>query len=768
MTPTQHIRYTLLSLWFYVPSVITILIGYFLLTKLTQGQDVVMLVGECKLPVLFTSVGVLLWAFFVWYCNRLIGYEKNFNDPKWPVDYLSLFPRLLAYNTFVTVQAAIVALPSIGCDNAYFLWAFVILHNGYYFFLNFAFKGTSITKTKIVTLLIAIAYMAYLISLCYIHKNGVLHQKQLPLVALLLFALQISVLYFFITRRAKLDHKAQKLKYKPNAIGYVRLLSCKIIKVPRWFRANEQFTFLIFNVMAIIAIALYFVITNSIWVANGLGPLPVVLLAFGILTGLATIITYFSMRVKFNLFFVLYVVALLAGNFFEPYSVKLTKSKIPEYQNRPDLKMYLKKWVEDKSRKAKIQKLNSPKSYPVYLVLADGGASRSGYWAASVLAAWQKESLADSATTGTLNDHLLVLSGASGGSVGNAAFYGLLKSNENDPKILDHARDFLGQDFLTYTIAHYLGSDLAGHFIPGLRDRATALSNNMDYWSADTKNLFHKDLNEVFDTTGRLPILFINTTRLEEGTPAVVSSIKLKGSGELKGFSERLDVLGLVDSTAESGKGNIQLSTAAVLGARFPYVSPAGSISYKVTKKVKGEKKTEERHHYFVDGGYFDNSGAGIVHEMMQEIEIISNTATDSCYKKLLKKLSFRLIHITNSPYGETTLNPIHPLTNDLAAPLLTVFNTYGSQTTVNDQRLESFLYRMNPHDNTITNVNLYRKERRDESYPMNWVISKYRKDLMDARVSEVLKYDLGKFLIKKKAIRPSRKSFNRVSTQIN
>lgn len=750
MTFLQHLRYILLSLWFYVPSVITILIGYFLLTKLTQGQDVVMLVGECKLPVLFTSVGVLLWAFFVWYCNRLIGYEKKFNDPGWDVDYLSLFPRLLAYNTFVTVQVAIVALPTIGSDNAYFLWAFVILHNGYYFVINNAFK----TKTKgwwSAAILIALVYVAYLVSL-FIHPKGVgAHQLHLPLVALLLFVLQISVLYFFITRRANLDHNAQKLKYKPNAIGYVRLLSYKIIKVPRWFMASEQFTFLIFNVMAIIAIALYFGITNSIWVANALGPLPVVLLAFGILTGFATIITYFSIRVKFNLFFVLYLLALFAGNFFDPYSVKLTKAKTPDlYKNRPDLKTYLKKWVEYKSRKAKIQKLDSTKSYPVYLVLADGGASRSAYWAASVLAAWQKESLADTATTGTLNDHLLVLSGASGGSVGNAAFYGLLKSDENDPNILDHAQDFLGQDFLTYTIAHYLGSDLAGHFIPGLRDRATALSNNMDYWSEDAKNLFHENLNEVLDTTGRLPILFINTTRVEEGTPAVVSSIQLKSSGELKGFSERLDVLGLVDSTKESGKGNIRLSTAAVLGARFPYVSPAGSISYKVTKKVKGETKTEERHHHFVDGGYFDNSGAGIVHEMMQEIEIISNTATDSCYKKLLKRLSFRLIHITNSPYGEITLNPIHPLTNDVAAPLLTVFNTYGSQTTVNDQRLESFLKRMNPHDNTITNINLYREKRKDESYPMNWVISEYRKDSMDARVSEVLKSDLEKFLIKK------------------
>jgi hypothetical protein len=733
-----HLRYTLQSLWFYTPSVITILIGYFLLTKLTQGQDVVMLVGEANSPILFAAIGMMLWAFFVWYCSRLIGYEKRFNEPLWPIDYLSLFPRLLAYNTFVSVQTSIVALPTVGSDNAYFLWAFVLLHNGYYFVLNEAFK----TKKKIVVtiaVLIAAIYTGYLVYLSFHHQDGAAHQQKLPWVALLSFGLQVLSLFYFVQRRATIDKKAGK-GFQDDAIDYVTLGRLKVIKVPAWFKAQEQHTFVLFNIMAGIAIVLYLVILNSVWAANKLGPLPVVLLAFGVLAGLATLITYASMRVKFNLFFILLVIAIVVGNFFDPYSVKLSETKTPNlYQQRPTLEMYLKKWVEH--RKKKIDRIDSPRTYPVYLVLADGGASRSGYWAASVLAAWQKKSLADSATTGTLNDHLLVLSGASGGSVGNAAFYGLLKSHENDPKILENAKTFLGHDFLTYTIAHFLGSDLAGHFIPGLRDRATALSGNMDFWSADNNNLFHKNLDEVLDKSGRLPILFINTTRVQEGTPAVVSSIKLDG------FSERLDVLSLVDSTREGGKGNISLSTAAVLGARFPYVSPAGSISYEVGRKVNGEIKKQTRHHYFVDGGYFDNSGGGIVHEMMQEIEKISNDTTDKIYHKQLKKLKFHLIHITNNPDGDSTLNRIHPFTNDLAAPLLTVFNTYGSQTTVNDKRLETFLQRVCKCTDTVsTDVNLYQKNKR-ESYPMNWVISEYQLNRMDARVDTVLKNELRIFL---------------------
>lgn len=730
---THHLRYTLQSLWFYAPSVITILIGYFLLTKLTQGQDVVMLVGEAGWPVVFTAIGVTLWAFFVWYCSRLLGYEKKFIDTDWPLPYLSLFPRLLAYNTFVTVQAAIVALPTVGSDNAYFLWAFVILHNGYYFILNNAFK-TKTTAWRAAAIFIAVVYIAYLVFLFIRPKGEAAHQLQLPWVALLLFGFQILALYFFIQRRVSIDknalHDVDETKDE-NKIDFVTLFSIEIIKVPAWLKAQEQRTFLLFNIMATLAIILYLIILNSLWAANGLGPLPVVLLAFGILAGLATLITYFSMRVKFSLFFVLLVIAMVAGNFFDPYSVKLTETKTKNvFQQRPSLETYLENWIA--LRQAKID--SATDAYPVYLVLSDGGASRSGYWAASVLAAWQKKSLADAASTGTFSDHLLVLSGASGGSVGNAAFYGLLKDHAHDPEILNHAQEFLGHDFLTYTIAHYLGSDLAGHFIPRLRDRATALSNNMDYWSEPNQNQFHKNLDEVFDPSGRLPILFINTTRVQEGTPAVVSSIKLD-------FSQRLDVLSLIDSTGESGKGNIQLSTAAVLGARFPYVSPAGGISYKA--------KNKERHHSFVDGGYFDNSGGGIVHEMMQAIEKMRNDSTHKL-SPALKKMKFYLIHLTNSPYTETSLNALHPLTNDLAAPLLTVFNTYGSQTAVNDKRLESFLQRFcNCTDTVSIDVNLYRKDTL-ETYPMNWVISEYQLNRMNTRVDEVLKDDLTKYFRKK------------------
>jgi hypothetical protein len=82
-----------------------------------------------------------------------------------------------------------------------------------------------------------------------------------------------------------------------------------------------------------------------------------------------------------------------------------------------------------------------------------------------------------------------------------------------------------------------------------------------------------------------------------------------------------------------------------ILGARFPYVSPAGRIGNS----------------YFVDGGYFDNSGAGITHEMILELQRIINDSLQINPNHYLKKLKFYILHTTNSPLEEGRIEKIHP-----------------------------------------------------------------------------------------------------------
>jgi hypothetical protein len=100
-----------------------------------------------------------------------------------------------------------------------------------------------------------------------------------------------------------------------------------------------------------------------------------------------------------------------------------------------------------------------------------------------------------------------------------------------------------------------------------------------------------------------------------------------------------------------------------------------------------------------------------------------------------MNRLDFFILHITNdpSPDGEPILEKVNPLTNDLAAPIKTLVGSYGTQTSVNDSRLENYMNN-NFGRGHYTRINLYKRNDK-MSFPMNWVISKRVLDSMNARL---------------------------------
>jgi hypothetical protein len=222
-----------------------------------------------------------------------------------------------------------------------------------------------------------------------------------------------------------------------------------------------------------------------------------------------------------------------------------------------------------------------------------------------------------------------------------------------------------------------------------------------------------------------LPIFCINTTRMQDGTPAVISTINMNE----RFFNRRLDVLSLL-----SEEEDLKLSSAVVLGASFPYVSPAGRIN-KLIKVINKDSSIESYYepHYFVDGGYFDNSGAGVVNEMI--IAMRQMLDSDAYLRSYKDKLDFYVLHMTNDPFpgGDPILHKVNPLVNDLAAPLQTLAGAYGSQTSVNDSRLKNYMLNNFGQGHYIP-FNLY-KTMDKMSFSMNWVISKRTLDSMNTRL---------------------------------
>ncbi|MBK7946366.1 MAG: hypothetical protein IPJ85_14145 [Flavobacteriales bacterium] len=212
-------------------------------------------------------------------------------------------------------------------------------------------------------------------------------------------------------------------------------------------------------------------------------------------------------------------------------------------------------------------------------MLADGGASRSGYWVASVLGRL------DRLSSGCFQTHLFCLSGASGGSVGTGTYYALLN---NEVPAIDRetkGRSILGNDLLSFPMARMLSTDILNLLFPPVAIPDLP-KRSMHRWSARHRcsgfdSLFHSTFSllcadgaeasssanlelihgrSVTSDTTLLPLLFINATRMQDGRPAVISLIRL----DPVLFNGRVDILALLPSDRD-----MKLSTAMIAGARF-------------------------------------------------------------------------------------------------------------------------------------------------------------------------------------------------------
>src|SRR5208282_5654429 len=85
------------------------------------------------------------------------------------------------------------------------------------------------------------------------------------------------------------------------------------------------------------------------------------------------------------------------------------------------------------------------------------------------------------------------------------------------------------------------------------------------------ENPFAADFSSLWRPDGTAPALFLNTTEVETGDRVVVSPFSLKVASDKVGIS---DIRALQDEVPGI---DLPLSTAVILSARFPYLTPAGS-----------------------------------------------------------------------------------------------------------------------------------------------------------------------------------------------
>jgi hypothetical protein len=332
-----------------------------------------------------------------------------------------------------------------------------------------------------------------------------------------------------------------------------------------------------------------------------------------------------------------------------------------------------------------------PSSCPMVLVASEGGASRSAFFTATVLGALLDETRNNPDKYVDFARATFVLSGVSGGALGVATFrtalleatgqappcrhvdagwfaanHGPTNDSRNPTKSWRACLQLLTVgDYLSPTIVGLSFRDYFALLAPS--DRAVLLEQGIERHynhvvhgeksacgGQDDKRGFCRPFGYVRESGDHWrPLLMLNATSVDSGRPILVSDIytpvispdlqdckdlfvvannvfELYATNPFKPAEKNVDDMGsCVYPNLEKAR-DVRLSTATVLSARFPIISPAGSIRY-----------TDESRNFVadhvVDGGYFDNSGLDTLNQILPFLKA--------------KGIQPTILYLTNDPW---------------------------------------------------------------------------------------------------------------------
>lgn len=429
---------------------------------------------------------------------------------------------------------------------------------------------------------------------------------------LMYFALRVR--RRLINSRYDKANAQQKAQMSARLEGYSR----------KWIRAMGAISVLF---------ALLLVI-NPILFAGEMGTGAVLVVAGAAWVFWGSVLVYFGQRVHLPLLLLAVVWVALCSLTNDNHDLR-TVTPTKDYTRRK-LGDALKDWHDH------IAKKYPGTIHPLYVVASEGGGIRAAYWTAAVLGAIQDEQPA-------FADHVFVISGVSGGSLGAAVFASLLPDGHDRKDFALRAESMLGRDFLSPAIAAMLCPDFLQRFWPwgytGLdrgrwierswenawRDtmqKARPVTKNPDRFAQSFLDLWASDNDYV-------PNLCLNGTSVERGKRVIASNLLINWQK----FLDADDAIERLMPIKDQGKDDrrarpridLPISAAAHLSARFTYVSPAGKFPPDGT--------------HVVDGGYFENSGATTALDILREITTEMGQAGSDLSDTVPK-----LIMISNNP----------------------------------------------------------------------------------------------------------------------
>jgi len=380
-----------------------------------------------------------------------------------------------------------------------------------------------------------------------------------------------------------------------------------------------------------VLIFLFFVDTTEVSRAQTLGPIAIMLLWGFAAIALFAPIAYLSQMTKVPLLLMLLVAGVSFAGFdlndnhqMRGASTWRSAKHHTEDQGYYREQLDLGDWL--KSRRD----WRAYEHYPIFLVATEGGGIRAAYFTASVLDAIEQKCPG-------FAQHVIAISSVSGGSVGSAVFAGQsadVTPNTDVPGCthapmkpgakLSQARNVLATDLLSPLLGASLFPDALQRILPmPVRsfDRARALEYALEGgWRDANRGCKGCDPEQMSKPVASLyvrgeprkpvPHLFLNTTEAGTGLsrPFATWDIGDLAVPERTVSEEEREALPhstLVPVQNLMRRDDVPLSTAAMLSARFPYLTPAAKLG--------------NTGHY-VDGGYFENSGTWLLSGIAQNL----------------------------------------------------------------------------------------------------------------------------------------------------
>lgn len=256
----------------------------------------------------------------------------------------------------------------------------------------------------------------------------------------------------------------------------------------------------------------------------------------------------------------------------------------------------------------KLKERGKTKPYMVF-IQSSGGGLRAAYWGIHVLQNLER------ATQGELMLHSMMMSGASGGMIGNAYFRQLYYLQKQGKDILPTDtiyREDLGKDLLNAIFSGYAANDL---IFPWQTFEAYGQKYRKDraYWfdkqfRENTRGLLDGKLTmyKEAEYLSIVPMMVFSPTIMNDQRSLIISANPVSylcspytssNTGNLNYLlPDGIEFMRFFDST---GAENIELNTVMRLNATYPYVLPAAYLPTFPEMKI-------------MDAGFRENHGFGV------------------------------------------------------------------------------------------------------------------------------------------------------------